>query len=172
MLLRAYYSQNYAGIIHSSLASDHHQISKTTPPEGTVHETDATSIFIKCGMWSLFANPVTYNIIMNILYVLYSIVILFFSQQKCPSTWRSLKRSFPIRSPRRRRRVPHQPPRRPRPRPLSHPLFLGPNPATCGAILSLGGPPPMWATCTKLQLQQSRRPCVAVVGPAVTTDPM
>ena len=29
-------------------------------PEGTVYETDAISIFIKCVMWSLFANPVTF----------------------------------------------------------------------------------------------------------------
>ena len=44
------------GLYLGNRASDRHQILKTTPPEGTVYETDAISIFIKCGMWSLFCK--------------------------------------------------------------------------------------------------------------------
>ena len=40
--------------------ADLHQISKTTPSEGIFHETNAISIFTKCGKCRVFANPVTY----------------------------------------------------------------------------------------------------------------
>ena len=38
-------------------------ISKTNPLEGKDYVTASISIFIKCGIWSLFANPVTYVVI-------------------------------------------------------------------------------------------------------------
>ena len=48
------------GLYLGNRTSDRHQISKTNPSEGKDYVTASISTFIKCGIWSLFANPVTY----------------------------------------------------------------------------------------------------------------
>ena len=48
------------GLYLGNQTSDRHQISKTNPSEGKDYITASISTFIKSGIWSLFANPVTY----------------------------------------------------------------------------------------------------------------
>ena len=48
------------GLYLGNQTSDRHQISKTNPLEGKDYITASISTFIKSGIWSLFANPVTY----------------------------------------------------------------------------------------------------------------
>ena len=48
------------GLYLGNRTSDRHQISKTNPSEGKDYVTASISTFINCGIWSLFANSVTY----------------------------------------------------------------------------------------------------------------